>query len=57
MRGVTGRELTRFLLAHFHKVTGGRSLDVNIALVLHNVTLAARIARAIASRTDTASGT
>ena len=46
-QGVTGRALTPFLLAHFHEVTGGRSLDVNIRLVLGNVTLAARIAAAL----------
>jgi pseudouridine-5'-phosphate glycosidase len=46
-RGVGGRALTPFLLAHFHEVTGGRSLDVNIRLVLRNVTLAAQIAAAL----------
>jgi pseudouridine-5'-phosphate glycosidase len=48
--GVTGRELTPFLLAHFREVTGGRSLEVNIDLVLRNVTLAARIAHAVLRR-------
>ena len=47
MRAIGGRDLTPFLLAHLHEVTGGRSLDVNIRLVLRNVTLAARIAAAL----------
>jgi pseudouridine-5'-phosphate glycosidase len=47
-RGVVGRELTPFLLAHFHAVTEGRSLEVNVRLVLRNVTLAAEVAAALA---------
>jgi pseudouridine-5'-phosphate glycosidase len=47
-RGISGGELTPFLLAHFRAATGGRSLEVNIQLVLHNVALAARIAGALA---------
>lgn len=47
-RGIAGRDLTPLLLAHLHDVTGGRSLHVDIALVEHNVMLAARIARAVA---------
>lgn len=50
-RGIFGGELTPFLLAHFHAATGGRSLQVNIDLVLRNVTLAARIAGALAHDT------
>ena len=46
--GIGGRELTPFLLAHFHEVTAGRSLDVNVRLVLGNVRLAAQIAAALA---------
>jgi pseudouridine-5'-phosphate glycosidase len=46
--GVSGRDLTPFLLSHFHEATGGRSLEVNIALVVRNVELAAGIATAIA---------
>jgi pseudouridine-5'-phosphate glycosidase len=46
--GISGGALTPFLLAHFHAATGGRSLEVNIRLVLHNVALAARIAGALA---------
>jgi pseudouridine-5'-phosphate glycosidase len=47
-RRVVGRELTPFLLAHFHAVTGGRSLEVNVRLVLRNVALAAQVAAALA---------
>ncbi|MBW3605774.1 MAG: pseudouridine-5'-phosphate glycosidase [Actinobacteria bacterium] len=47
--GVRGAALTPFLLDHFHQVTGGRSLDVNVELVLRNVTLGAEIAAALAS--------
>lgn len=46
-QGVVGADLTPFLLAHFHRATGGRSLDVNVALVLGNAGAAAAIARAL----------
>lgn len=46
-RGVTGAALTPFLLAQLHETTGGRSLAVNIDLVLRNVSLAADIAAAV----------
>lgn len=49
-KGISGRDLTPFLLGHFREVTGGRSLDVNIDLVLRNVTLASRIAHAVLRR-------
>jgi pseudouridine-5'-phosphate glycosidase len=44
--GVRGKDVTPFLLAWFHEHTGGRSLAANVALVLANAGLAARIARA-----------
>jgi pseudouridine-5'-phosphate glycosidase len=47
---ITGRDLTPFLLAHFRAATGGRSLEVNIDLVLRNVALASRIAHAVLRR-------
>jgi pseudouridine-5'-phosphate glycosidase len=47
--GVRGAALTPFLLEHFHTTTGGRSLDVNIELVLRNVELGAEIAVALSS--------
>jgi pseudouridine-5'-phosphate glycosidase len=41
---VTGKAVTPSLLAHFHAATGGRSLDVNVRIILRNAELAARIA-------------
>lgn len=41
--GVTGKDVTPFLLAFFHEQTHGASLAANIALVLANAELAARI--------------
>lgn len=48
-RGIAGRDVTPFLLARFHEQTGGASLRVNVALVLANARLAARIATAAAA--------
>jgi pseudouridylate synthase len=44
--GVRGRDVTPFLLSWFHEHSGGRSLSANVALVLANAALAARIAAA-----------
>jgi pseudouridine-5'-phosphate glycosidase len=46
--GVTGRETTPFVLGRFHERTAGESVRVNVALVLRNAALAARIAVALA---------
>jgi pseudouridylate synthase len=46
--GVRGKDVTPFLLSWFHAHTGGRSLAANVALVLANAALAARIAAAAA---------
>jgi pseudouridine-5'-phosphate glycosidase len=43
-RGVTGKDVTPFLLGWFHEQTEGASLAANVALVLDNAALAARIA-------------
>ena len=43
--GITGKAVTPFLLQRIHDLTQGRSLQANIALVLNNARLAARIAR------------
>jgi pseudouridylate synthase len=48
--GVTGKAVTPFLLAHFHSATQGRSLEVNVRIILHNAALAARIAVAVAAQ-------
>ena len=42
--GIKGKNITPFLLAEIKDVTGGESLETNIALVYNNVRLAARIA-------------
>ena len=46
--GVSGKEVTPFLLARVFEATGGRSLEANVALVESNACLAARIALALA---------
>ncbi|HET6211874.1 MAG TPA: pseudouridine-5'-phosphate glycosidase [Micromonosporaceae bacterium] len=45
--GVSGTAVTPFLLAHFHRATGGRSLDVNVRIILRNAALGAGIAVAL----------
>lgn len=47
--GVSGKEVTPFLLAFFHRETHGASLTANIALVLSNAALAAQAAVATAT--------
>jgi pseudouridylate synthase len=42
-RGITGKDVTPFLLGWFHERTGGASLTANVALVLANAALAGRI--------------
>jgi pseudouridylate synthase len=49
-QGVTGRDVTPFLLDHFHRETGGASLEVNVRLVLRNARLAGEVAVAAAAR-------
>ncbi|WP_252445970.1 pseudouridine-5'-phosphate glycosidase [Pseudonocardia humida] len=43
-RGITGKDVTPALLAHFHAGSGGASLRANLALVRANAELAARVA-------------
>jgi pseudouridine-5'-phosphate glycosidase len=47
---VSGKALTPFLLARLVELTGGRARQANEALLLNNARVAARIARALASR-------
>ena len=47
-RGVSGRELTPFLLSHMARRSGGATLRANIALLENNARLAAEIAVALA---------
>ncbi len=42
--GVAGKDVTPFLLEHFHRGTSGASLAANVTIVLRNAALAARIA-------------
>jgi pseudouridylate synthase len=46
-QGVTGKAITPFLLDRIKQLTGGRSLDTNIALVKHNAVVGARLAVAL----------
>ncbi|MFC4068048.1 pseudouridine-5'-phosphate glycosidase [Actinoplanes subglobosus] len=43
-QNITGKAVTPFLLGHFHSSTEGRSLAVNIRIILRNAALAAQIA-------------
>jgi len=45
-RGISGKAVTPFLLAHFHSATHGASLAVNVRIILRNAALAAQIALA-----------
>jgi pseudouridine-5'-phosphate glycosidase len=44
--GVRGKDVTPFLLAHFHEASGGESLRANTEIILANAALAGRIAAA-----------
>ena len=48
--GIVGKAVTPFLLSHLNRITEGRSLAANIALVKHNAALAARISASLAQR-------
>ncbi len=48
-RQIKGKEITPFLLAYLHEHTQGQTLRANIALLLNNAAVAARIARALAT--------
>ena len=43
-RNITGKDVTPFLLDHFHRATHGASLIVNEKIIVRNADLAARIA-------------
>lgn len=47
-QGIGGKEVTPFLLKRITEITAGRSLTANIALVMNNARVAARIAKAYA---------
>lgn len=48
-RGVRGNEVTPFLLQRIQELTGGKSLEANIALVKNNAAVGARVAAALAA--------
>jgi pseudouridine-5'-phosphate glycosidase len=48
-RGITGKEVTPFLLGWLHERTEGASLTANVALALANAGLAAQVAVALAT--------
>lgn len=45
--GITGQAVTPYLLGRMNELTGGASLQANLALLLNNARLAAQIARAL----------
>ncbi|MGP1396516.1 MAG: pseudouridine-5'-phosphate glycosidase [Inquilinaceae bacterium] len=47
-QGIAGKDVTPYLLSRIVALTGGRSLDANIALVLNNARVGAAIAAALA---------
>ena len=49
-QGVTGKDVTPFLLAYLQEHTHGASLEVNIAIAVNNIALGGRIATAWAAR-------
>ena len=51
-RNVTGKDVTPFLLDHFHRATHGASLIVNERIIVRNAELAARIAVVDARRDE-----
>ena len=46
-KGIHGQEVTPFLLQRINELTKGKSMRANLALLLNNAQLAARIARAL----------
>jgi len=48
-KGIGGKALTPFLLQRIFELTGGKSLETNIALVKNNARVAAEIAVALAA--------
>lgn len=49
-QGIKGKETTPFLLKRIVELTGGKSLETNIALVRHNAELGAQIAIRLAAK-------
>jgi pseudouridine-5'-phosphate glycosidase len=55
--GVSGKDVTPYLLDWFHRESGGESLRANVALVRSNARLAAEVARAYAGPVAARAGT
>jgi pseudouridine-5'-phosphate glycosidase len=53
-KGVTGKQVTPFLLQRLVELTDGKSLAANIALIKNNATLAAHIAQALVATQSSA---
>ena len=47
--GITGKDVTPFLLDHIHRESGGETLRANVRIILRNAELAAQVAAADAS--------
>jgi pseudouridylate synthase len=52
--GIGGKDVTPFLLARIVELTGGKSVDANVALVMSNARLAAELAMALRDLRDEA---
>ncbi len=52
LKGIKGKDITPFLLGRIVELTGGKSLEANIQLILNNAALAARIAAAMIIEKD-----
>ncbi len=48
-QGIQGKAVTPYLLSRIYDLTGGRSLQANIALVLNNARLSAAIAKELST--------
>ena len=48
--GVSGKDVTPFLLDFVHRETGGASLEANVRIVVRNAELAGRIAAAMSAK-------
>jgi len=46
-QGIHGKEVTPFLLQRINELTGGKSMQANLALLLNNARLAAQIAKSL----------
>lgn len=50
IQGISGKQVTPYLLAAIAKITQGRSLDANIALIENNACVAAQISRELSKQ-------